>query len=159
MIYYIYKLILRGDFVITINKQEKSITDTRVASYGILFNDKEQIAVVRHKNWGLILPGGKKEHNEIGSETIKREVLEEIGYEISDLCFFENIEAFYDITSKGKDYYCHLNADIYSGKISDKIQEPIEDDTSLEWYCSKQLIGKLKLDYQNKVLKIFFNNN
>ena len=149
---------MRGDFMITINKQEKSINDTRIASYGILFNDKEQIAVVKHRNWGLILPGGKKEHNETGAETVKREVLEEIGYEISDLRFFESIEAFYDITSNGKDLYCHLIADIYSGKVLNKIQNQIEEDTSIEWYSTDQIIGKLKLDYQNEVLNIFFNN-
>ena len=94
--------------MITINKQEKIVNNTRVASYGILFNDKGMIAVVRHKNWGVILPGGKKEDKENGIETVKREVLEEIGYEIDKLKFLETIEAFYDITSKGKDYYCHL---------------------------------------------------
>ncbi len=61
--------------MITINKQEKNVNDTRIASYGILFNDKGQIAVVRNKNWGLILPGEKKENNEIGFDTVKREVL------------------------------------------------------------------------------------
>ena len=144
--------------MISINKADKDITDTRIASYGVLYNDEGRIAVVRHKDWGLILPGGKKECDENGLETIKREVLEEIGYETSKLKFYENVEAFYDIVSNGKEKYCHLNADIYIGSILDKIQEPIESDTTLEWYSNDEIIGKLKLDYQNKILDIILND-
>ena len=46
--------------MITINKQEKNVNDTRIASYGILFNDKGQIAVVRYKNLWLIFIRWKK---------------------------------------------------------------------------------------------------
>ena len=83
--------------MIKINKAEKNITDTRIASYGILFNNTGKIAIVRKKDWGLILPGGKRENNETSIETIKREVIEEIGYKVNDLCFYEKVEAFYDI--------------------------------------------------------------
>ena len=145
--------------MIILGKQEKDVTDVRIASYGILLNNEGKMAVVKHKNWGLIFPGGKKEKDENGVETIKREVLEEIGYETSEFQFFETVEAFYDIIAKGQNYYCHLIADIYIGKILDKIQDPIESDTSLEWYSPCDLIDKLKLDYQNKILNIILEKD
>ena len=145
--------------MIKINKAEKNITDTRIASYGILFNNTGKIAIVRKKDWGLILPGGKRENNETSIETIKREVIEEIGYKVNDLCFYEKVEAFYDILLKGKKYYCHLIADIYTGKLSDEIDDPVDIDTSLEWYYIEDIIGKLELDYQNKILVNFLKSN
>ena len=60
---------------------------------------------------------------------------------------------------KGKKYYCHLIADIYTGKLSNEIEDPVDIDTSLEWYYIEDIIGKLKLDYQNKILVNFLKSN
>ena len=50
-------------------------------------------------------------------------------------------------------------ADIYTGKLSNKIEDPVDIDTSLEWYYIEDIIGKLKLDYQNKILVNFLKSN
>ena len=62
--------------MVVLNKKEKTVTSERIASYAILTNSDGKIAVVRHKGWGLILPGGKKEKDESGAQTIIRETLE-----------------------------------------------------------------------------------
>ncbi|MDD3341101.1 MAG: NUDIX hydrolase [Bacilli bacterium] len=139
--------------MITLNKKIKEVNSERRACYAILETSDEKIAVVRHTDWGLIFLGGKKEKNEIAEETIKREVQEEIGYSVDSLEFYETIETYYDIVSKGKKLYCHNIADIYTGKIKDKVQEPIEPDTTLEMYYPNELFGKMKLEFQNVILE------
>ena len=102
--------------------------------------------------WGYIFPGGKIEENENSQETIKRETLEEIGYEVSNLEYYEKFETFYQISSRGRLINCHNIADFYLGNMKDKIMEPIEK-TNLHWFKLNELYGKLKLDFQNVVLE------
>ena len=80
---------------------------------------------------------------------------------MSDLKYWETVETYYEVTSSNKEYmekikdriHCHNIADIYIGTIKTKVQEPIEVDTFIEWYYPKELIGKMKLDFQNIILK------
>ncbi len=54
--------------------------------YGIIFNDENEILVCRESSdskW--IIPGGHPEEGESFEETLKREVLEEVDVEISDI--------------------------------------------------------------------------
>ena len=50
-------------------------------------------------------------------------------------------------------------ADIYTGKLSNEIADPSDIDSSLEWYYIEDIIGKLELDYQNKILVNFLKSN
>lgn len=63
------------------------IVKTRVGAYGILIKD-EKIALVKKAGGGYIgkldLPGGGIEHTELPEETLKREIGEEAGIEITD---------------------------------------------------------------------------
>ncbi|MGI6309513.1 MAG: NUDIX domain-containing protein [Bacilli bacterium] len=44
--------------------------------------------------------GGKIEENENSKEIIKRETLEEIGYEVDDLEFYTNFETYYEVLTQ-----------------------------------------------------------
>lgn len=139
--------------MIRINEPDSKITyEDRYSSYAIIKNDNEEIAVVEMIGWGYIFPGGKIEENENSQETIKRETLEEIGYEVSNLEYYEKFETFYQISSRGRLINCHNIADFYLGDMKDKIMEPIEKN-NLHWFKSNELYGKLKLDFQNVVLE------
>jgi 8-oxo-dGTP diphosphatase len=148
-----------GDNMIIVNDKNPNIEyEDRISSYGIIKNNKGQIAVVEHNNWGLILPGGKVEENENPDDTIKRESLEEIGYEINDLEFYEVTESYYDITAYGRFIHSHNIASFYIGSIGNKIQEPTEKDTKLHWFYIEELLGKMKLDFQNVILGMIINS-
>ena len=139
--------------MIRINEPDSKITyEDRYSSYAIIKNNNEEIAVVEMIGWGYIFPGGKIEENENSQETIKRETLEEIGYEVSNLEYYEKFETFYQISSRGRLINCHNIADFYLGDMKDKIMEPIEKN-NLHWFKSNELYGKLKLDFQNVVLE------
>ena len=142
--------------MIRVNEPDSNITyEDRYSSYAIIKNDNEEIAVVEMVGWGYIFPGGKEEKNENSYETIKREALEEIGYEVSDLEYYEKFETFYQISSRGRFINCHNIADIYLGKMKDKVMEPIEN-TNLHWFKPNELYGKLKLDFQNVILETIY---
>lgn len=125
----------------------------RRSSYAILENSEGKIAVVNIKNWGLIFPGGKIEKSEDAKETIKRETLEEIGYEVDNLKYFNTVEAYYKIKLQIGLIDCHNVADFYTGTIKEKIQEPMEKNHNIEWYYPNELFGKMELDFQNVVLE------
>lgn len=87
---------------------EGIVYEIRKSSYGILYNELGQIAVVNKQNWGLILPGGEREEEEQSLDTIKRETLEEIGYQVEELEYFDTIESYYEIdTSLNEKVNCH----------------------------------------------------
>lgn len=57
---------------------------------GLIFNKNKELLVVRKKNNRpeCILPGGKREQDESDKETLKRELMEELGIEIKDMQYF-----------------------------------------------------------------------
>ena len=148
-----------GDKMIKVGKKENNIDYyERRSSYGIVQNNDGKIAVVYHENWGLIFPGGKMELGETSDETIKRESLEEIGYQVDKLKYYATTDSYYKVDVKKKGIvYCHNVADFYIGIIKDKIQEPIELDTSIRWYFPNELLGKMKLEFQNIILEKLYN--
>jgi len=137
-------------------KEDKISYSERASSYGVFENDKGQIAVVNHKKWGLILPGGQLSEKEKPEAGIKRETLEETGYEINDLKYFASVDAYYKLDLKVRKMGlidCHNIADFYTGKMTNKLEEPTEEDIKLEWYYPNELFGKLALDFQNVILE------
>jgi len=83
---------------------------------GVIFKNKNTLICIEENGYGikhlLKLPGGSVEKNESNIKAIKREILEETGYEIDDikcLGFIENIRkeyaihiTYYKVKTKGK---------------------------------------------------------
>ena len=70
----------------------ETIVKTHVGSYGILIKNDE-IALVKKARGGykgkLDLPGGGIEHTELPVEALKREIMEEVGINITDFKLFD----------------------------------------------------------------------
>lgn len=68
------------------------VKKTHIGAYGIIINDDE-IALIRKARGGykgkLDLPGGGIEHTEIPLETLKREIMEEVGIEIDSFSLLD----------------------------------------------------------------------
>lgn len=76
----------------------------RKKARGLIFKNKNTLICIEENGYGvkhlLKLPGGSVEKNESNIKAIKREILEETGYEIEDikcLGFIENIRKEYSI--------------------------------------------------------------
>lgn len=70
----------------------ETIVKTHVGAYGILIKN-EKIALVKKARGGykgkLDLPGGGIEHTELPTETLKREIMEEVGIHITNFELFD----------------------------------------------------------------------
>ena len=74
------------------NKLEGKEYGERHASYGLIFNENEEIAVAYIEKYNMYnLIGGKIEEGEDSKEALIRETKEEIGYSIKDIKYIEHI--------------------------------------------------------------------
>lgn len=117
---------------------------TRKGAYLIAVNDGK-IAVVKTEK-GLFLPGGGTEENETDEETIKRECLEEIGYNCEIEKLICTAEAYQKHPSIGP---FHPVQKYYIGKLTDCVEIKTQEDHHLIWYDYEQLKGKLFATMQN----------
>lgn len=141
-------------------KGNKQFVD-RVGAYLIPVHNNK-IAVVETPK-GLFLLGGGIENGESDEEAIKRECLEEIGYNVyidEALCSAEA----YSYNPKVGPF--HPIQRYYTGKLLDKVQEPTETDHKLLWLAKEELIGNMFADMQswaieqascNKIKWLFFD--
>lgn len=98
------------------SKEKISKLPIRKKVRGLIYKNKNTLVCIEENGYGvkhlLKLPGGSVEKNESNIKAIKREILEETGYEIDDikcLGFIENIRkkhaihiVYYKVKTKGK---------------------------------------------------------
>lgn len=128
------------------SKIEKVKYKDRIGAYAIIINGNKIAAVKVPRGYFLI--GGKLEEKESYEECIKRESLEETGYELEVkecLCKSEThcyIEGYYR-------QICHY----YVADIKDKLAEPIESDHIFEWVNIDDIDTKLHIEHQRWAVK------
>lgn len=118
----------------------------RRACYAVIFDStKEKIAVVQTSRGHYFLPGGGIEGAETPVECLRRELLEETGFEIS----------IGSIIGRAKRYFrtpfeSILNdAYFYRAELLSKTQEPIEDDHILGWISVEGIKESLFHEHQS----------
>lgn len=131
-----------------INKQYTK----RPGAYGVIKHADSLIAIIKTKT-GYFLPGGGIEGEELPDECLRRECLEEIGVEISDLNYFACGNYFF--------YSTTLNVDMesvghfFTCRIDKFLEISSEDDHELVWLDIEQVIPLMYLDNQREAIKIF----
>lgn len=124
-------------------KKEKINYISRPGAYIIFFNSKKEIGVIQTPK-GLFLPGGGKNKNESDEECLKRELLEELGWNIVIGKFLGNSIQYF--RSKSKFYKADCN--FYLGKDFLKVSDPIEEDHILKWFSFEHLSKNLHIENQ-----------
>ena len=115
----------------------------RIGVYGILVNPvTDEIIVVSPPNGSYLLPGGEKEQQETDEETLKRECIEELGFQIEVGEYIGAGEDYFYSTYRKK--YYQNPAYFYMINSWEEIGEPLEDFNGIEWMTIPEALKKLK---------------
>jgi len=102
----------------------------RPGAYLIMFNKNNEVALVEVKR-GLFLPGGGIDPGEDDEACIKRELIEEVGWNVEVGGKIAENTGF--VYSKTDQVYYEIQARYYIGVSYEKVTEPIEEDHKLVW--------------------------
>lgn len=117
----------------------------RKGVYAIILNEHHQIATVKLPH-GYFLPGGGLEGSESKESCLKRECLEELGWEIEINQYVCQASNYYYSTYRN--LHLHATGYFYLATKLDKITEPIEHDHELVWLSIEECLSELHLDHQ-----------
>jgi 8-oxo-dGTP diphosphatase len=130
--------------------------EIRDAVYVILRN-KDKIAIVYINNVDMYnLVGGKIEDNEDEITALKRECLEEIGYDIKNIRYFDKVGSYYYLDFK--DLYIEAIVTFYIADIGDKICNPIETTHELIWMDLNDAISLLYFAFHKYILEKYLDS-
>lgn len=111
-------------------------------------NDDDKIAIATDGTWFFL--GGGIEQGETELEALKRELLEESGYSIKNIKYFDKVTSWADGGKRGP---LDVTATFYVAKFDKKVTEPIEKDHKVLWVDPKEYVKKLYHEYQRYILK------
>ena len=135
-------LILRDEDIFP-DADSKSVEygDPRVAVKAILLNDKKEIALVGTQN--RLLPGGGVENGESLTGAMKRECLEECGYEVEILRELGTTEEYRAQKKRMQVTHCFV-AKITGGDGVPRSTQEDEKNMEIEWFTLDGAIQRLK---------------
>jgi 8-oxo-dGTP diphosphatase len=113
----------------------------RPGVYAVAENNERQIAIIETRN-GYFLPGGGIDNGESDLEALKREIVEEIGYQASIL--LEIGEAVEYIHAHGEEKHYQIRSRFYKVQLGAKVGEGVEKDHRLIWLWQEDAIKLLK---------------
>ncbi|MCD2255973.1 NUDIX hydrolase [Agrilactobacillus fermenti] len=116
---------------------------TRIGSYIIIPNQElSRMLLVTAPNGALLLPGGEMEADEDQFQTLKRELVEEAGFEVKDLSYLGRSSEYFYSHFRQQAYY---NPGYFFAALGfEKIQDPLEDFNNLIWVPIAQGLRALK---------------
>lgn len=122
----------------------------RQAVYGLLINDKNQLAIVKTPR-GNFLPGGGLKNEENHNDCLKREFLEETGLviEVGDYLGSAILYDFGPIIQQ----YLKMVGHFYEVNFTGLMQEKIEDDHELVWIDRVVAERSMLLEHQSWAIK------
>ncbi|MGT2771746.1 NUDIX hydrolase [Streptococcus marimammalium] len=116
---------------------------SRYGVYAVIAdNEKENIILVQAPNGAWFLPGGEIESDEDHFCALKRELIEELGFEATIGDYFGQADEYF-FSSHRQTYY-YNPAYIYDIISYEKISQPLEDFNNLSWFPISEAILKLK---------------
>jgi len=113
----------------------------RPGVYAVIENKDKQIAVIETSN-GYFLPGGGTNPGESDVHALKREIIEEIGYQVAVLLKIGEAIEYINADSEKKHY--QIRSRFYKVQLGSKVGEGIEKDHRLVWLWQEDAIKLLK---------------
>lgn len=125
--------------------------DFRETCFGICENNGKMLLVKKKGQYSFI--GGGLEEGETHEECLKREFLEESGFEINDVKPFITIDCFWLAAGK---WPLESLANFYIVKVGNKLGEPTEVGHITEEVDNSKVKDILPLPYHLKALELYF---
>lgn len=113
----------------------------RPGVYAVIENEDKQIAVIATGE-GYFLPGGGIDPGEMGVDALKRELIEEIGYQVSAFAEMGAAVEYFEASREGK--YYQVRSRFYKVQLGTKIGDGIEMDHRLVWLPREKALKLLK---------------
>jgi 8-oxo-dGTP diphosphatase len=117
----------------------------RPGVYAVIENHERQIAVIETGK-GYFLPGGGIGIDESEIEALKREILEELGCQVSRVREIGEAVEYLEAHSEKKHY--QIRSRFYKVQLGTKVGEGIEEDHQLVWLQQEDVIKLLKRQSQ-----------
>ena len=136
------------------NKVEGVIYTKRSASYVIIERKEDKKIAIATEGKTYFFLGGGIENKETEIEALKREVMEEAGYSIKNVKYFDKVTAW---AHGGKRGPLDVTATFYIANFDKKITEPIEKDHRVLWVSPREYKDKLFHEYQRYILEDYIS--
>lgn len=136
------------------NKVEGAKYTKRPASYVIIERKEDKKIAIATEGKTYFFLGGGIENEETEIDALKREVIEESGYSIKNIKYFNKVTAWADGVKRGQ---LDVIATFYIANFDKKITEPIEKDHRVLWVNPKEYKDKLFHEYQRYILDEYIN--
>lgn len=127
--------------------------DFRETCFGISMKNNKMLLVKKKGQYSFV--GGGIEVGETHEECLKREFIEESGYEILNITPFVTIDCFWLAAGK---WPLESLANFYIVEVGEKVCEPTEDGHEVEEIEINDVEGLLPLPYHKKALQLFLQN-
>ena len=137
--------------MIEIGEKKQNISyKKRLAAYSIMVRKTDnKVAIATDKENVYFLLGGGSITGESDIETLKREVIEETGYSLKKIKYFDKIRSWYYSDKYG---YVDTQAIIFISEFNKKVTNPIELDHKVLWVSPNEYKDKLYYEYQRYIL-------
>lgn len=127
----------------------------RPGAYAIIERDEDNKIAIVTNGIGYFFLGGGLEKDETNEQALKRELIEESGYTIKNVEFFDMVSTYIYNEEKG---YMDIDATMYIAKFDKKVAEPIEKDHKIIWGDPIEYKDKLYREYQRYILNEYVVN-
>ncbi len=117
----------------------------RQAVYGLVYNEKNQIGIIKTPR-GHFLPGGGIENDENHTECLQREFIEETGYGVTAGDFIGSA-ILYGFAPTAKMYY-KMTGHFYKAYLNEMIRSKIEEDHEFIWLDVSEAEATMLLEHQ-----------
>lgn len=121
----------------------------RPGAYVIIERDEDDKIAIVTNGIGYFFLGGGLEKNETNEDALKRELIEESGYTLKDISFFDTVSTYIYNEKKG---YMDIDATFYIAKFNERVAEPMEKDHKIIWVNPLEYKDKLYREYQRYIL-------
>lgn len=118
----------------------------RQGVYGVMVNREDNSVAVLKTSTGCFLPGGGVEGDETHEECLKRECIEEIGYEVRIGDFIGSAERYFYSTTHHE--YMVSDGYFFLVNVNKKLSVSTEDDHELVWISQSEIEESLFHEHQ-----------